>query len=57
MAWRKEPLAVLMPADEVLSVVRLLRQCDLFESIDGGWGLLERQTRSYDDLDLMVDIE
>jgi len=46
-----------MPADEVISFVRLLEQNHIQVILDGGWGvdaLLGEQTRPHNDLDIAI---
>ena len=47
-----------MTAGDVLAVVRALEHARLWFCLDGGWGvdaLAGRETRSHDDLDLVLD--
>lgn len=49
-----------MEAVEVVRLLDLLEGADLVAWLDGGWGvdaLFERQTRSHDDLDLVVEFD
>ena len=49
-----------MEAVEVVRLLDLLEGEDLVAWLDGGWGvdaLLERRTRSHDDLDLVVVLD
>ena len=49
-----------MNAETVLELLDILGNCHIDSWVDGGWGvdaLLGRQTRSHDDLDLVVSLE
>jgi lincosamide nucleotidyltransferase A/C/D/E len=58
--WRREILASMMKAENVLSLVGLLEVRGIEVWLDGGWGvdaLLGRQTRSHRDLDIVIEQE
>jgi len=59
-AYRGRQPSAPMEAAEVVRLLDLLEAEDLVAWLDGGWGvdaLLERQTRSHDDLDLVVELD
>jgi lincosamide nucleotidyltransferase A/C/D/E len=59
-AYRGREPSAQMEAAEVVRLLDLLEAEALVAWLDGGWGvdaLLDRQTRSHDDLDLVVELD